>query len=120
MKPKEFFKKYYFHDSGIEKVEYNQDTKELLFRIDFCFWMQQDYVKGTPENGMINVHCHDVDYYDGLIGEFDWISIISIHINRNKTISITVIDEIQHEFFDWTFSSNDIEFEDLHIDTTSA
>ena len=45
----EFAKKYYLHDSTIDKIEYDAENKKLTLKIDFCFWMQLWYEQGKPE-----------------------------------------------------------------------
>lgn len=65
----EFEKKYYLHDSGIDKVEYDAANKKLTLKIDFCFWMQRWYKAGELPNGFIavtfeNVSIFEYEYHD--------------------------------------------------------
>ena len=60
----EFAKKYYLHDSTIEKINYDAENKTLILEIDFCFWMQIWYDKNTPENGLIAVNFETVSMFE--------------------------------------------------------
>lgn len=65
----EFEKKYYLHDSSIDKIDYDIDNKKLTLTIDFCFWMQDWYEETLPKNGLItvtfeNVSCYTYEDYD--------------------------------------------------------
>ena len=41
MKITEMVEKYYFHDSGIAKVDFDQEKREATLLIDFCNWAQK-------------------------------------------------------------------------------
>lgn len=65
----EFEKRYYLHDSNIDKIDYDTDNKKLTLTIDFCFWMQDWYEETLPKNGLItvtfeNVSCYTYEDYD--------------------------------------------------------
>ena len=120
MKVKDFLEKYCLHDSTIDEIKYNSETKELIWHMDFAFWMQTNYVKGTPENGLINLHFYEVENYSGLIGRLDWFSVDRIVVNPDGTITCTILDDYNSDYYVWNFYVSDMEFEDLHIDTTDA
>ena len=67
----EFAKKYYLHDSTIEKIEYSAENKTLKLEIDFCFLMQIWYDKNTPENGLIAVNFETVSMFEYENHEFN-------------------------------------------------
>jgi len=50
MKITELAEKYCFHDSGIAKVEFDSEKREVTLLIDFCNWMQDDYSSDKEEN----------------------------------------------------------------------
>lgn len=87
--------------------------------MDFAFWMQKDYVEGTPENGMINLHFYNVENYSGLVGKIAWFSIFSITVHPTCTITCVFLDDYNNDCYMKFYVSN-IEMEDLHIDTTNA
>ena len=60
----EFRRKYYLHDSSIEKIDFDADKKVLTMTIEFCFWMQLWYDKTTPKNGLIAVTFEDVSIFE--------------------------------------------------------
>ena len=119
MKANDFLEKYCLHDSTIDEIKYDRDTKELIWHMDFAFWMQNDYAEGTPENGMVNIHFHQVENYSGLTGKIDWFSVDHIVFNPDNTITCTVLDDYNDNYYVWSFSVSEIEIEDLHVDTTN-
>lgn len=60
----EFEKKYYLHDSSIEKIIYDEENKNLILEIEFCFWMQNWYSKNEPSNGKISVSFKNVSVFE--------------------------------------------------------
>ena len=115
-----FLEKYCLHDSTIDEIIYDAKAKELIWHMDFAFWMQNDYVEGTPENGLINLRFHQVENYSGSTGKIDWFSVDSVVADSDNTVTCTVLDDYNENYYRWTFSVSDIEIEDLHIDTTEA
>ena len=67
----ELRKKYYFHDSSIEKVAFDANKKILTLEIEFCFWMQDWYKKSEPSNGLIRLTFKDISLfeYDAIIAD---------------------------------------------------
>ena len=67
----EFAEKYYLHDSNIEKINFDEKTKNLTLTIEFCFWMQNWYKNDEPTNGKISVTFENVSFleYDENISE---------------------------------------------------
>jgi hypothetical protein len=65
MKITELVKKYYFHDSGIAKVEFDPEAQEAILLIDFCNWMQKDYSDGEEENIVLKLLFSDVSRISG-------------------------------------------------------
>lgn len=118
MKINEFLEKYCFHDSTIDEISYDTTAKELVLHMDFAFWMQKDYVDGTPENGMVNIRFHQVENYTGIIGKIDWFSVDNISLNPDHTITCVILDDFNNVYYEWDFYALDAELEDLYIDTT--
>lgn len=84
----EFAKKYYLHDSSIDKVEFDAENKKLTLTIDFCFWMQLWYEQGKPENGYIAVTFENVSFFEYEQHEFS-----NILENLDTEIRTAEIDE---------------------------
>lgn len=90
----EFAKKYYLHDSSIDKVEFDAENKKLTLTIDFCFWMQLWYEQGKPENGYIAVTFENVSFFEYEQHEFSNIlenldtEIDHIEIDENGALEI--------------------------------
>jgi len=66
MKITDMVKKYYFHDSGIAKVEFDPEKHEATLLIDFCNWMQDDYNDEEEENIVLKLLFRNVS---GISGE---------------------------------------------------
>ena len=60
----EFAKKYYLHDSSIEKINFDEKNKILTLTIEFCFWMQNWYKNDEPTNGKISVTFENVSLFE--------------------------------------------------------
>lgn len=99
----EFLKRYSFHDSCIDEVSFDEEKKELLFLIDFCFYMQDDYKEGDPDVGMVEVHFFDVEDFDGDIGKFDSFWIILRILDEGERLRFCLTGK---EYREWTFSTS--------------
>ena len=90
MKVTDFLKTFNFHDSLLEHCTYKTDSKELLFEIDFCYWVQEDYKEGFDENGIVKVLFTGVS--DFKYDEYDICSdsILNFVINKAGKIELTV------------------------------
>ena len=60
----ELREKYYFHDSNIEKVDFDADKKILTLEIEFCFWWQPWHEKNKPSNGLIRLTFEEVSLFE--------------------------------------------------------
>ena len=61
----DFLRQYYFHDSSIEKIDFNIEHKILTIRIDFCFWMQPWYKQSEdPANALIDIIFENVSLFE--------------------------------------------------------
>lgn len=56
--------RYYFHDSSIERVDFDAERKVLTLEISFCFWMQKWYDDSEPSNGLIRLTFKDVSFFE--------------------------------------------------------
>ncbi len=110
MTMKEFLDKYYLHDSFFNTVDYNPSKRELTLLIDFCFWMQDDYVEGEPENGFLRAVFHDVESYscpDGdPCGKFT--GILEAEINEQGECVILISDDAANNCFEMHISARDV------------
>ena len=118
MNIKEFDEKYYFHDSLIDKISYDENKRELTFVFDFCFWAQQGYKKEEKENGMLKVVFNGVESYDGPVGNdmSNWWSVLDGDIKDGKYhffIEDVRKDVIDSEYFDIYINAENVEVEDL-------
>ena len=97
----EFAERYYFHDSSIDKIEYDAENKKLTLTIDFCFWMQNWYEKGKPENGYIAVTFENVSLFEYEQHEFS-----NILENLDTEIDhIEIATDEMLEIYIWEYNS---------------
>jgi len=108
----EMLKKYYFHDSLLEKIAYNEKSQTLELLVDFCYWAQTDYIEGAPETGHLLVRFHGVPEYNGLAGESAWWGITEMAIEDDR-VNIVVDDDYHNEFYNVSFHAISVEIEAL-------
>lgn len=118
MELKEFNEKYYFHDSLIESIVFDNNSQTLTIVFDFCFWMQSDYQKSQPENGLLEVVFRDTKTYDGIQGmnKSNYWSVVKSCI-ENETFVLTVEDiedDAQNEkYYELHIQTDSVEVRDL-------
>ena len=86
----ELREKYYFHDSSIEKVDFDAEKKVLTLEIFFCFWWQPWYKKFEPSNGLIRLTFEDVS-------RFEYDDDIAAKIFSDKLDSEILVGELDAE-----------------------
>ena len=75
---------YYFHDSSLEAIRFDQKRNSLEIAIDFCFWMQPDFKEGMPETGMIQLIFNGVQEFIGEHGSYNDLTILDIIVSENN------------------------------------
>lgn len=116
---KEFDEKYYFHDSLVNSIAYDDKDKTVTIMFDFCYWMQQGFEKGEQENGLLKVIFKNVEEFDGIQGtdKGDWWSVLDGDIKDGKYHLL--IEDMERggvenpEYHDIYIKSDDVEVEDL-------
>ena len=109
MKLTEFVKSYNFHDSYIETIEYNEKEEEITAVIHFAFWMQDGYVVGTPETGLIRVLFKGVKKYICENGDpaGAFVGILGSEIIDGELV-INFVDDESVEYFEMKISAEEV------------
>lgn len=89
----ELLKNYYFHDSLVEKVVFENHTVDMT--IDFCYWMQEGYCEEDPETGIINLHFPSVADMNGPTGKIDDYSILESYYN-DGCLNFLIMDDFNN------------------------
>ena len=99
----EFEKRYYLHDSSIDKIDYDDDNQKLTLTIDFCFWMQDWYEETLPKNALITVTFENVSRYtyedydpSKLFGDFTP-EILQTEVDADGTLIIYTFEFVRYE-----------------------
>ena len=106
----EFDNKYDFHDSSLESICFDQDNNILEMNIDFCFWMQTDYIKTSPEIGMIKLIFKDVQSFNGESVNYNNVTILKVNVSSHHQITFYTLDEDRDEFIELTIVANAVDF----------
>lgn len=104
----DFSKLYTLHDSLIEEIQYDSERQKLIFKIDFCFWMQDGYQDTDPETGILYLSFSDVPNYENICGEIDCYSILDFSFHSG-VVTINVLDDYHNEMFELCFRADDVE-----------
>lgn len=109
MTMKKFCEAYYLHDSSLEKVIYSTEEKTLTLIIDFCFWMQDDYQDGYPENGYISVIFSGVSAYEGIsCGDVSF-GILQSRADAEDKLTIAMIDDNDNLYSELSIAATSVE-----------
>ncbi len=106
----ELVNKYYFHDSTLEAIRFDQNRNSLVMEIDFCFWMQTDYVKTSPETGMIQLIFNGVQDFIGEPCCYNDLTILDIIVSEHNKLTFQIIDEDNKEYMELTVIAETVEF----------
>ncbi len=102
--------KYDFHDSLLENLFYNRETKELNLIIDFCNWKQSWYHDNEPETSIISLVFTNVS--NATIPEYtpnsDEIMNFSL-LEQNSGIKVTIFNDISNSLYDIIVYANEFE-----------
>jgi hypothetical protein len=106
----ELFNKYTFHDSSLEAIRFNQNHNSLEMDIDFCFWMQTDYVKTSPETGMIELIFNGVLEFVGEPCSYNDLTILDTIVSDHNKLTFQILDEDDNKYMELTVISESVEF----------
>lgn len=99
MEINEFFESNSFHDSWIESIDFNEDKKDLILKIDFCNAMQDWYKKERMEKAEIKtlkfVDVEEYNMLEDVLVESD--SILKINVTRENLIEVIFYNEAMKE-----------------------
>lgn len=98
-----------FHDSSIQKIISDKENKRLIMLIDFCYWMQKDFIEGSIENGIISLTFENVSNYSWINGQIDDYTILGIEVFEKK-ICFNIVDEFHDKFFRVSFNADEVFF----------
>ncbi|MDR2493464.1 MAG: hypothetical protein LBD25_08430 [Coriobacteriales bacterium] len=77
--------KYDLHDSLIESVVFNAESKSLEIAIELCNWRQPDYQSGDPEMLCMRIIFEGVEKYELSIDDFEF--------DSNEILEVTYDDD---------------------------
>lgn len=115
MKIEELNEKYYFHDSIVEKILYDEKQQVLEMYLDFCFWAQDEYKESDPETGKVLVRFSGVEEYKGITGESDWWGITDA-VFREGIFTVLVDDDYHEKCYQLNIKANSVSFIKLDDD----
>lgn len=106
----EFKSKYYLHDSFIERMYYSADNSTLTLVVNFAFWMQNNYMQGDDENGLIEVTFYDVSNYECKHGDptGDFVGILDAQV-ANNTLTLSLLDDETGDYLELNITSTSVE-----------
>lgn len=110
MKINDLLTKYTFHDSLIENIIYDAEKKNLILTIDFCLWMQEDYIESQPETAIIKLVFSNVTDFEGVSGKVDSFSILKISYIDN-VITISILDDFNEGYHEIVFKTDNVEMQ---------
>ncbi len=110
----ELEKRYYFHDSGINKIDYNKEKETLVFAIDLCYWAQEWYKEGEPELMEIKLTFEGIKEYDGLTGDIDCFTVLDGIVEDGKW-RFNILDDFHNDYYEYTFSPTNVEVEHIRV-----
>ena len=63
---------HYFHDCGLNDVQYDPEQRRLEISLDFCKWMQDYFVEGMPDVIAVKLVFTNVSqYFDDELGQIN-------------------------------------------------
>lgn len=107
MNIQELEEKYYFHDSGINAINFDTENKQLTFSIELCYWAQEWHNEGDPEFMELELIFEGVTEYNGLTGEFECLTILDGMVKDNKW-RFNILDELHSEYYEYDFTPSNL------------
>lgn len=106
---KELFENYEFHDSLINKIEFNKEKRTLSMNIELCNYEQRNYKESDDETSIVDFIFEGCDTYNDLVGELDAYSILETVLNSDNQITFNVMDDFSNEYYELHISAKKVE-----------
>lgn len=109
MKIIDFVSEYNLHDSFIKSVEKDEKSHTVTLNIDFAFWMQNDYVEGDSENGVIKATFMNVQEYqcEGGNPAGAFVGILNAEY-KDGSLVINLLDDESVSCFDLVITADEV------------
>lgn len=107
MQINDFTNQYLLHDSLIEEIHYNSKNQTLTLKVDFCYWMQDNYTDEQPETGVIYLTFYNVPEYDNISGIIDSYSVLDFMFDSGVVI-INLLDDYHNDYYELRFISDNV------------
>lgn len=98
MKPEQFFRTYGFHDSGMDRIVYDPDGRELMMEVDLCAYEQPGYVKGSPEIVPVWLRFTGVEAYENERPDSDSNQILQVSADGSR-IKFCNLTDVENDFY---------------------
>lgn len=110
MKIKDFIGMYNFHDSFFKSISYNEEKSILVMEIEFAFWMQKNYIEGTPEEGILTIEFQRVTQYSCPNGDpcGSFVGILNTYMNEAGICVFALMDDESNTFFEMQIQAENV------------
>ncbi len=109
----ELFKKYIFHDSLLEKVDYSPTDKTVVLEIDFCYWQQNDFTDTMPETGILRLCFSGVTEFSFPAYPMNSDEIVRVRCDSENTVVMTVYSDLAEEYYEIFVTADSVIMETL-------
>lgn len=109
MNLKDFYNNYEFHDSLLNKIDFNKENGILTMNIELCNYEQKNYKETDDETSIIDVVFKECKSYDGLVGELDSYSILETVLNNDDQITFNVMDDFNDDYYELHIQADSVE-----------
>lgn len=108
MKMIDFFNNYEFHDSLLNKIDFNKEKKTLSMNIELCNYEQKNYKEDDEETSIVDVVFSGCESYDGLSGNLNTHSILETVLNSDNQITFNVMDDLTNDYYELVVQANTV------------
>lgn len=104
----DFIDNYNLHDSFIESISQNEEHGSIEFIINFCYWMQDDFIEGSRENGLLELVFTGVKPPKlDLSKNYCDYSILKTNENNGRIV-FALYDDISNDYYELSFEADDV------------
>lgn len=108
----DFKRKYNLIGSLLESITVDKGMTSVTLEIDFCYWLQADFVEENKETGMVKICFSKCDKCDISNHEINSDEIVNVEVT-DDTIDICVENDLSNNYYHIIISSSNVELIEL-------
>lgn len=93
------FESYDFHDSILESAVFIEKENRVILEIDFCNWMQKDFITDMPETEIVQIIFEGVTFFRMDAERINSDSILAVEVGEENSVCFKMFNDMTEKYY---------------------